>query len=504
MPSPVCTVRSGTSTAQTTPPVAKVTAGQTVTIALVDLTGVNVWDIACISADETTDAQTITSALVIDTAAKTATFTAPSAGKAMLFRSVVNRGLDAFTRPDPSLVTTFKVAVPTVDEGIVLALNETFEHDPAYGWMPIFNAMIREGLGGMGSGLPPLTNVDGAVLVDNGLSTAEWRVLSLSDIQAPTNVAGKAIFENGAGGYELRKLKATDVDATGETASKALVANGSGGAAFRQLQASDISGLAGPATLSPITIAGAVIVEDPAGTFVVRKLRQSDLAPDFAIASFNKTSPDSSTLLYARGSTITGLAFSATYSNGTPESASIAVTSSNSTDPSDTDLGALTFNAPFASASYAGSLKRNGADAGADPVVTFTLTATDNDTASTKTSARSITFTSHVYWGLSASASINGLNVFNGSLQSGFSDSLQQARTQTRSVSPSNQYVFLLWPNASPYTTGTAVFTDTLTGFSFDVAAQSTVQIARNGVTRTYAVWRSAELLAGTFSVKVE
>ena len=460
-------MRSGSGAPQTTPPVAQVAVSAEVTIALADPTGVDVWSIACISGDETANVDTINADLVVNAAAKTATFTAPLAGKSLIFESVVNRGADRFGRPDPTLRTTFKVAVPTGDGYVVLATNETYEHNAEHGWTGVLNQIIRGGAGsgGGGASLPAYAEVAGAALVegDGGGTSGGVQFRSLTPADIKLSGTNTVLGTDGSGKAISRKVTKDDVATTGETATnKALVTNGSGGAAFRQL-------------------------------------RLSDLAPDFGIATFTSNL----TATVARGTLFTGTTFAATYNNGVPETATITKTDTGSTNGSDTDL-TISFATPFASASTTGTLTRLGTDIGTDPVVTFTLSATDNDTGVTASKTLSVTFTSHVYWGKSTASSVAGTDVYNNALQSGFSEALSATKTQTQTISASSQYVYFLWPNASPYTSASPSFVDNNTGFAFDMQAQgSTVSITRNGVTRTYAVWRSVEKLTGTFQVKV-
>ena len=497
-------MRSGNGAPQTTPPVAQVAVSAEVTIALADPTGVDVWSIACISGDETANVANINADLVVNAAAKTATFTAPLAGKSLIFESVVNRGVDRFGRPDPSLRSTFKVAVPTGDGYVVLATNETYEHNAEHGWTGVLNQIIRGGAGsgGGGASLPAYAEVTGAALVEgDGGGTSggvQFRSLAPGDIKQTGN--NTVLGTDGTGKAVARKVTKDDISTTGETATnKALVTNGSGGAAFRQLTANDISGLSMASVATPINVRGAVIVEDPAGTFTVRKLRSSDLAPDFGIATFTSNL----TATVARGTAFTGTTFAATYSNGAPETATITKTDTGSTNGSDTDL-TVSFATPFASASTTGTLKRLGTDSGSDPVVTFTLSATDTDTGVTATRTLTVTFTSHVYSGTSTASSVVGTDVYNNNaLQSGFSEALSATKTQTQTITASSQYVYFIWPNASPYTSAAPTFIDLNTTFAFDTTAGATVSITRNGVTRTYAVWRSVEKLSGTFKVQV-
>lgn len=136
MPSPICVVNGG-STANG----ANVSPSTTTTIALASKTGVDVWQITCIGTDETTSSATITSSLTVDYVNKSATFTSPTSGKAMVFRSVVNGGIQDGVR-NASLITTFEIF--TLSGGLrVMAVNEALEGNGTFGWVTTINAMIR-------------------------------------------------------------------------------------------------------------------------------------------------------------------------------------------------------------------------------------------------------------------------------------------------------------------------------------------------------------------------
>ncbi len=154
MASAACTVKDGSSAAVTTPPYALVTPGNAVTIALADATGNPTWSISCVYADDTTAPATINAGLTVNGTAKTATFTAPAAGKAMIFRSVVNGGLLNGQAYAP-YVSTFKVATATAGGLIVAATNEQYEHDAVYGWTGVLNAAVR-GYGATASRFYPM------------------------------------------------------------------------------------------------------------------------------------------------------------------------------------------------------------------------------------------------------------------------------------------------------------------------------------------------------------
>lgn len=142
MPSAACTVKNGAGSPQTTPPYALVTPGNTVTIALADTSGASTWSIVCLYTDETSDAASVTASLTVNSGTKTATFTAPSAGKAYIFQSQINGGRDA-NGLVLAWTQTFKVATATVAGLVVGAANETYEHNATFGHTAIQNAAVR-------------------------------------------------------------------------------------------------------------------------------------------------------------------------------------------------------------------------------------------------------------------------------------------------------------------------------------------------------------------------
>lgn len=147
MTSPICTVNTFSTINGT-----NVTPASTVTIQLASTTGVDLWSISCIGTDETSDAAAITSSLSVNYVTKTATFTAPASAKALLFRSMVNNGLDRNQRVDPSLITTFEVYTAATNADRVMAVNERNEGNALFGWITIINNLVRNGGGGGGGG----------------------------------------------------------------------------------------------------------------------------------------------------------------------------------------------------------------------------------------------------------------------------------------------------------------------------------------------------------------
>lgn len=149
---PTCQVKDGSGAWQnTTTGAAIVTGGNVITVGLIDPAGVDVWTLQAVGADETTDYSTIIPS--IDPVAKTATFTMPAGtGKSLILQSQVNSGIDNNKQSNPALTATLICESLTSGLGLgVLAINERFESDPAYGWVPKVNAGIRAAGTGTGA-----------------------------------------------------------------------------------------------------------------------------------------------------------------------------------------------------------------------------------------------------------------------------------------------------------------------------------------------------------------
>ena len=124
-----------------------VTDGSTVTIALASSNGVYSWNVECIGTDDSNSASAVNATLVINSAAQTATFTAPNTdgyGAALIFRSQVNNGIDINGLVQPYLTTTFGIYITVGSSGLrVGGQNETVEGNSTFGWLTKFNEAIR-------------------------------------------------------------------------------------------------------------------------------------------------------------------------------------------------------------------------------------------------------------------------------------------------------------------------------------------------------------------------
>lgn len=242
----------------------------------------------------------------------------------------------------------------------------------------------------------------------------------------------------------------------------------------------------------PIGVGGAVPVDDGTSTIVWRRLQNADIDPDFAIASFSVSSPTTGT--YERGQTVTvagsGPHATASYTSGPPDAANISNIYGGSTNVGDVPLDTWSLPSPYTSGTTSGSVKKIGADHGADPSLTIRLTAFKG--SFTRTSDRTLLWTSRVYWG---NGSTGGGETVNAAFVTGLSGSqVRSSRAGTVTLSPSNQYVYF----STPADYGTPTFT--LNGFPFAASkVQANLAVTNSfGVTRQYDVWRSDQLLTGS------
>ena len=214
-------------------------------------------------------------------------------------------------------------------------------------------------------------------------------------------------------------------------------------------------------------------------------INQDEISPGFSIASYAKTAPNAGTLIYRRGDTLTGTAIAATYISGPPTVATLSNILAGSVGGGDVNPTAWTFIAPFATGTQPTNVKREGTDLGADPTWTIQLSATGT---AVDTENVIVTWTRDVYFGvgiagLATEAAIEGLA----------SNALATSRARTITVSPSNEKVYYAFPKSY----GAATFT--LNGFpaAFNTAFELALTNS-NGLTSTYYVYESTNLLTGT------
>ncbi|WP_437489494.1 hypothetical protein WME75_10820 [Sorangium sp. So ce1014] len=216
-----------------------VTAGSTVTISLADAAGVKSWAISCINTDELLSAVTVTTGLTIDHVAKTATFTAPAAGSALIFQSKVNNGLDANGRQDPSLATTFGVYVLTATGYRVGAFDESLEGSSQFGWISKFNQLIRGVVvnpASAGTGMSFAAgaynvgqNADGSIVVNADDIQLKPAYQSLLNNATSSATANTVAMRDGSGGCAFVSVTTPTVKPadTGASAGTNLLVSGS-------------------------------------------------------------------------------------------------------------------------------------------------------------------------------------------------------------------------------------------------------------------------------------
>ena len=159
MASPLCQVKFGAGAYASTTNGINATAGSVVVINLISSIGAPTWAIACVYADDLSTVASVNASLTIDPVGRTATFTAPVAGRGYIFQSTINAGNNLATnQPDPTTATTFGIWVPTASGARVLIPNETFESSSTSGWVADVNFPIRNPSSGgavpTGTGIP--------------------------------------------------------------------------------------------------------------------------------------------------------------------------------------------------------------------------------------------------------------------------------------------------------------------------------------------------------------
>lgn len=242
--SPICQVANGAGPFVATDNGVDVDTGATVSIRLADTTDVTRWHLQVIGTDEVSEAPTLTGVTngEVSSPSTVVTFTMPEArGRALLFRSTT-AGIGG------PVTTTFAVYTLTVLGARVGAVNEKREGSTNYGWITLFNPIIRSGAA--------------RILYDDSLTTPSTGATSVQD-------AIDWLKENGSAGP------------AGSTTSDVLAWNGTAWAP-RQLTLDDI--------LPSFQIASFSIT---GGT--TREVGQSVATPAF-IASFTSGPPTEVTL----------------------------------------------------------------------------------------------------------------------------------------------------------------------------------------------------------------
>lgn len=200
MASPLCQVKVGAGAYASTTNGINATPGSVVVINLISSIGAPTWAIACVYADDLSTVASVNASLTIDPVGRTATFTAPVAGRGYIFQSVINAGNNLATnQPDPTTATTFGIWVPTASGARVLIPNETFESSVTSGWVADVNFPIRNPSTGGGT-VPTGTGIPHIV---GGAQNAAATLIVNADVDPAAAIAASKLAAPGASGNPL-------------------------------------------------------------------------------------------------------------------------------------------------------------------------------------------------------------------------------------------------------------------------------------------------------------
>jgi hypothetical protein len=236
----------------------------------------------------------------------------------------------------------------------------------------------------------------------------------------------------------------------------------------------DETGGGGGALPAPPGTDGSVLVED-SGIYIQRRLRESDIDPDFQISGFSLAGGS----LIEVGDTLTNPAFTASYSL-TPDSVTIV----------DNQGGSIvSLSSPFTSFFYTGSYTESTYNA----TVSFTLSATEGE--STDNSNVTKRWVQRVFWGvgvdgLSSEADIEGLS----------NNALATSRSRNFTLNPGvGEHIYYAYRSAF----GDATFT--VGGFEggFELVSDSISVTNAFGFTENYRLYKSTNPNLGSTTVSV-
>ncbi len=177
------------------------------------------------------------------------TFSVPKTGGAWLLRAIVNGGVNLQTgATDTTLIRTLKIAVLNAINNEEIALGETYEGDPVFGYTGVFNRAIRTGGAGVLAG----------------------------DVTGP------------AGGNTVVKIQGRAVAATAPTDTFALVWNASGSTwQPGAVSATSPTGTGIPHVIAGVTQAASSLIVD-ADVNAAAAVAGTKIAPDFGSAQVVK------------------------------------------------------------------------------------------------------------------------------------------------------------------------------------------------------------------------
>lgn len=198
MPSPLVEIQDGVGPFTSGIGGKNVTPGNQVTIRLASTAGVGPWRVRAFSTDELGDVVAINNALVVNNSLKTATFTAPVAGRAILFEIQINDGQGPDGVEEPAYTTTVGVYT-LINSERVHAVGETFESDPVFGWLVALNRFIRN----------PATQVfptgTGVPKIVAGVQQPAAALIVDADVDAAAGIALSKLAQTGTNGQIVRR-----------------------------------------------------------------------------------------------------------------------------------------------------------------------------------------------------------------------------------------------------------------------------------------------------------
>lgn len=182
-----------------------VAANSTVTITLANSTGAKNWQINVLSTDDSSSAASIAATLnPTGGPAGSVTYTQPNHACTVVLQSIVGvngLGLDANSQAQSSLTTTFEVCTLTGSALRLVALNESFEGNAAFGWIVKLNAAIVAFASGGAPAGTGYTHVTGGAwdTPSNNLSLATGlTVTGTTSLTGATTMTGALTQSGGA------------------------------------------------------------------------------------------------------------------------------------------------------------------------------------------------------------------------------------------------------------------------------------------------------------------
>lgn len=200
----------------------------------------------------------------------------------------------------------------------------------------------------------------------------------------------------------------------------------------------------------------------------ISSLTLDDIGPAFAVTSFALAGTNYAAIVEV-GTTISSVTASVSYDSGPPTAASIV----------DSGSGSWTLDSPFASGSRASSLSFNAP-------TTFAALLSATKGSKTKVATATINAVARQYWGIGAA----GLTA--AQVQSQGNSVLVVGMIPSFTVSPSNQYVYLLVPQAL------GIPSIWYGGFQGAFDSPQSVSVTSNGITLPYYLLKTTYPQSGS------